>query len=99
LSGVNSSVADPLSSIRSGLGLDRLTVNGGTRNGAGPSVEGGKYVARGVYLGAKQGTGGSNGAGTQAEVQIDLWRGLKLNSTAGSGPRGNSVGLSHEFNY
>ena len=32
-------------------------------------------------------------------LQIDLWRGLKLNSTAGSGPRGNSVGLSHEFNY
>ena len=96
LSGANSAVADPLSSIRSGLGLDRLTVNGGTSGGAGPavgpSVEGGKYIARGVYVGAKQGTGGSNGAGTQAEVQIDLWRGLKLNSTAGSGPGGTVWG-------
>ncbi len=99
LSGAGSSVIDPLSSIRSGLGLDRLNVSGGTPNGVGPSVEGGKYVSRGVFVGAKQGTGGSNSAGTQAEVQVDLWRGLKLNSTAGSGPGGNSVGLSYQFNY
>ena len=45
---------NPLNAIRKGLGLDRLNVGGGT-NGAGASVEAGRYVAKGVYVGAKQG--------------------------------------------
>jgi translocation and assembly module TamB len=71
-------------------------------------VEAGKYVAKGVYVGAKQATGG--GGGTQALVQIDITRHLKLNTTLGTGggsaqgatPQndpGSSVGLSYGFEY
>ena len=106
LSGVTGS-GGPLGSIRKGLGLDRLSVGGGS-NGSGPSVEAGRYVAKGVYVGAKQSTGGAGG--TQALVQIDITRRLKLNTTLGTGggsvqgatPQndpGSSVGLSYTFEY
>jgi translocation and assembly module TamB len=106
LSGVTGS-GGPLSSLRKGLGLDRLSVGGGSA-GSGPTVEAGKYVAKGVYVGAKQSTGGAGG--TQALVQIDLTRHLKLNTTLGTGggsaqgatpenDPGSSVGLSYQFEY
>ncbi|HTW25571.1 MAG TPA: translocation/assembly module TamB domain-containing protein [Acetobacteraceae bacterium] len=93
---------NPLNAIRQGLGLDRLQVTGGA-NGAGAAVEAGRYVAPGVFVGAKQGTSG----GSQAEVQIDLWKGLKLDTTVGTssgtgasaGSSGSSVGLSYQFEY
>lgn len=97
----------PLGSIRKGLGLDRLSVGGGS-GGAGASVEAGRYVAKGVYVGTKQSTSGAGG--TQVEVQIDLTRRLKLKSTLASGGAsaqgatpdndpGTSVGLSYQFEY
>ena len=67
LAGIGSGLSNPLSSVRKGLGLDRLSVGGG-ENGTGASVEAGKYVTNGVYVGAKQDTGG----GTTALVQVDL---------------------------
>ncbi len=102
VSGVGGGGPDPLSRLRNGLGLDRLSLgssatqnaNGTTTNTT--SVEAGRYVARGVFVGAKQGVSGSE---TQAEVQIDLTKGLKLNTTAGNGPGGNTVGLSYQFQY
>ncbi|APH53344.1 putative Outer Membrane Protein [Granulibacter bethesdensis] len=106
LSGATGS-GDPLNSVRSALGLDRLSVGGGSQNGAttpnsrtnqGPSVEAGKYVARGIYVGAKQSVGGANSV-SAAEVQIDLTRRLKLKADAGSGPGANAVGLSYGFDY
>jgi translocation and assembly module TamB len=98
---------NPLDSVRKGLGLDRLSVGGGT-NGAGASVEAGRYVAKGVYVGAKQATSGAGG--TQAQVQIDLTRHLKLQTTLGTGggstqgatpenDPGSSLGLSYQFEY
>ncbi len=99
-----------MNSIRSYLGLDRLTVGTPTSQtpgpgGAGgpgaaqavPTLEAGRYVAPGVYLGAKQGTTGTND--TQAELQVNLGRGVKLNTTAGSGYGANSVGLSYQLQY
>jgi translocation and assembly module TamB len=97
---------DPLGRLRSGLGLDRLSVGSG-QGGKGAAVEAGRYVAEGVYVGAKQGT---NGSGTQATVQIDLAHGLKLETTVGqdqnatgssaSGSNsGTSVGLTYQFEY
>jgi translocation and assembly module TamB len=94
---------DPLERLRSGLRLDRLSVGGGK----GQAVEGGRYVAEGVYVGARQGT---SGAGTQAVVQIDLARGLKLQGTAGQNQgttgatasgqdSGTSVGLTYQVDY
>ena len=96
---------DPLGSVRSGLGLDRLSVGGGSGNSA--TVEAGKYIANGVYVGAKQSTSGS---GTQATVQVDLYKGLKLETTVGTGggtatgssstdSNGTSVGLTYQFEY
>ena len=87
--------ANPLESVRKGLGLDRLSVGGGA-SGSAPSVEAGRYVGNGVYVGAKQGTTGGQ---TQATVQIDITKGLKAQTDVGTGQGGNSVGLSYQFEY
>jgi translocation and assembly module TamB len=99
---------DPLASIRASLGLDRLTVGSGS-TGNGATVEAGRYVAPGIFVGAKQATGGS---GTQATVQIDITRRLKLEATAGTGgdtsatgaattqqSNGSGIGLTYQFDY
>lgn len=99
---------NPLSAARRSLGLDRLGV-GGTEKGNGASIEVGKNISRGFYVGAKQDTVG----GTQAQVQVDLTKHLKLQTTVSSGlgaqpagtiptpqnDRGSSVGLSYQFEY
>jgi translocation and assembly module TamB len=98
--------ADPLGAVRKGLGLDRLSVGAASGNASGATVEAGKYIANGVYLGTKQGTQG----GTQAQVQIDLTKHLKLESTVGTGGTpatgatpdndpGSSIGLTYQFEY
>ncbi len=88
--------SDPLDKIRNGLGLDRLSV-GGNSTGSGASVEAGRYVASGVYVGAKQGT--SSDSGTGATLQIDITKGLKVETDVGSGKGGNSVGLTYQYEY
>jgi len=104
LSGATSGVGDPLERLRNTFGLDRLSV--GSSSTGTPTLEAGRYVARGVYLGAKQST---SGTGTQATVQVDIARGLKLETTAGSGSTSAtgssssadaaSVGLTYQFEY
>ena len=87
LTGVTSGIGDPLETVRKGLGLDRLSIGG-----ANPSLEAGRYVAPGVYVGAKQGV---TGTGTQATVQIDIVKGLKVEGTAGTGaPASGASGAS-----
>ena len=89
---------NPLGSVRTALGLDELSLTGG-RTGP-PSVHAGRYVAPGVYVGATQAT---NGQGTQATVEINLYKGLKLETATGTSSTGtgdaSSVGLSYQFNY
>ncbi|WP_254073337.1 translocation/assembly module TamB domain-containing protein [Acidisphaera sp. S103] len=95
---------DPLESLRTGLGLDRLSI-GSSSTGA-PTLQAGRYVARGVYVGAQQ---SASGGGTQATVQIDLAKGLKLETTAGSGSTSAtgaassgdaaSIGITYQFEY
>lgn len=99
---------DPLGTVRKTLGLDRLAIGGGSGVGnGGASVEAGKYVMKGVYVGAKQATSGS---GTQAQVQVDLTKHLKLNTTVGTGGNvtgfttpendpGSSVGVLWQYRY
>jgi translocation and assembly module TamB len=98
--------AGPLDALRSRLGLDQLSLGTGA-NGTGTAVQAGRYVARGVYVGAKQSTSGN---GTQATVQVDLAKGLKLEATAGTTQsatgasttqqdQGTSVGLTYQFQY
>ncbi len=96
-----SSGGNPLDNVRKALGLDRLSV------GQGSQLQAGRYIARNVYVGAQQSI---NGTGTQAVVQIDLARGLKLQATAGTGSTQSatgvagssdaaSVGITYQFNY
>ena len=107
LSGVGGGGPGVLGSVRNSLGLDRLNVSGGSGT-AGASVEAGRYVARGVYVGAKQATGG--GGGTLAQVQIDLTKRLKATAQVGTGggsvqgstpenDTGSTIGLSYRFEY
>jgi translocation and assembly module TamB len=112
ISGVAGGGLDPLNAIRSGLGLDRLSVGGGS-SGNSATVEAGRYVAKGIYVGAKQGTSGS---GTQATVQVDITKGLKLEADVGTGggsatgaasstsangtsSNGTSLGVTYQFEY
>jgi translocation and assembly module TamB len=105
LTGVGGGAGDPLNAIRQDLGLDRLSVVNGA-NGS-PAVEAGRYVTPRIYLGAKQSASG----GTQALVQFDITKGLKLQATAGTGSgsstgattpgesNGSSVGVTYQFQY
>ncbi|HEY1795778.1 MAG TPA: translocation/assembly module TamB domain-containing protein [Stellaceae bacterium] len=97
---------DTIGNIRSKLGLDRLSVGSGSGSSSGATVEAGKYVANGVYVGAKQGTSG----GSQAQVQVDLTKHLKVQTTLGTGGTpatgitpendpGSSLGLTYSFDY
>jgi translocation and assembly module TamB len=102
LAGAAPALSNPLDSLRTTFGLDRLTI------GSGSTLQAGRYVARNVYVGAQQSV---TGTGTQAVVQIDLAKGLKLQATAGSstnqqsatGVAGSadaaSVGITYEFAY
>ena len=108
LSGVTGGGGDPLGAVRKGLGLDRLSVGGGGGGSStGATVEAGRYVARGVFIGAKQAT---SGGGTAAEVQIDLTRHLKAQAQLATGggsvqgatpdnDPGSTIGLSYQFEY
>jgi translocation and assembly module TamB len=99
LSGVGgSAIADPLGGVRNALGLDELSLGG---SGSGPpTVNAGRYVAPGVYVGAQQST---SGQGTQATVQINLYKGLQLQTSTGTAGAGagasSSIGLTYQFNY
>lgn len=89
--------ASPLDSVRNALGLDQLSI--GSSSTGMPSVQAGRYVMPGVYVGASQ---AANGQGTTANVEINLYKGLKLQTSTGtdsSGQDGSSVGLSYQFNY
>lgn len=96
-----------LNSVRQGLGLDELSLgNASNPSGAttttntekqnAPTLQAGRYVAPGVYVGAAQGTsGGANS--TAAQVQIDIAKGLKLQTQVGGDS--NGVGVTYQFKY
>ncbi|MBU6449845.1 MAG: translocation/assembly module TamB domain-containing protein [Rhodospirillales bacterium] len=89
--------ANPLDSVRNALGLDQLSL-GSSATGA-PSVQAGRYIAPGVYVGASQ---AASGQGTAANVEINLYKGLKLQTSTGTnstGQNSSSVGLTYQFNY
>jgi translocation and assembly module TamB len=79
ITGAGGGIGDPLDKMRQGLGLDRLAVGSDAKVGA--TLEAGRYLAPGVYLGAKQ---SAFGGGAQASVQVDIAKGLKLEDTGGT---------------
>ena len=82
LTGVTSGL-DPFNTVRSGLGLDRLSIGnrGGSQKG-GSTLDAGRYIAPGIYIGARQSLTGN---GTQSVVQIDITKSLKVEGTVGTG--------------
>jgi translocation and assembly module TamB len=108
---------NPINAVQRRLGLDRLAIGGGSSNNGAATgtpgetnnsatIEAGRYVTRRVYIGAKQSTNGN----TQAQVQVDLTKSLKLQTTLGTGggtvqgatPQndpGSSIGLTYQFEY
>ncbi|HEX3487570.1 MAG TPA: translocation/assembly module TamB domain-containing protein [Micropepsaceae bacterium] len=99
---------NPLGTVRRSLGLDVLSIGSRSSSAGGTetTVEAGKYVTRGVFVGAKQGQSG----GTQTEVQVDLTKNLKARATIDTGTNptatqgaqqtsGNSIGLTYQFEY
>ena len=112
MSGVGGSGPDPLARVQKALGLDRLSVSGGSSTGAqgpqnsGTSVEAGRYVSNRVFVGAKQSTTGFS----QVEVDVDLSKHLKLQTRLGNGTAptqgttpendpGSSIGMAYQFQY
>jgi len=106
MTGIGGGAANPLDKVRGLLGLDRLGVGSGSQTAgtagsqqggqAGPTIEAGRYVAPGVFLGVRQGTqGGQTGVG----VQVELTPRLKLEGQTATGPAGDRLGLSYEFEY
>ncbi len=89
--------------VRSVLGLDQLAVNpAGTSSGppgssssSGTSVQGGRYVAPGVYVGAEQGTSTTSSRGV---VQIEVLKHTKIEGAVGADSN-DRIGAKMEWDY
>ncbi len=100
-----------LARLRKGLGLDQLSVGQGSggqrRNSPGSktepggggadnlSLEAGRYVAPGVYVGARQGATGNSSRGV---VQVEIVDNVKIEGDIGADSRGR-VGIKTEWDY
>jgi translocation and assembly module TamB len=92
-----------LSRLRKGLGLDQLSIGSsssskGEPTGAGAngvSLEAGRYVAPGVYVGARQGAAGNSSRGV---VQLDVFDNIKVEGDIGANSTGR-VGVKAEWDY
>jgi translocation and assembly module TamB len=84
-----------LAKLRGGLGLDQLSINSGGGSGTTTSVEGGRYVAPGVYVGAKQGASADSSRGV---VQVEVFPHVKVEGDIGADSNGK-VGVKMEWDY
>jgi translocation and assembly module TamB len=90
-----------LGKVRSGLGLDQLSINSSSssnanaRGGSTTTVEGGRYVAPGVYVGARQGASGDSSRGV---VEVEILKNTKLTGDIGADSTGK-VGAKMEWDY
>lgn len=89
---------DALSYVRNLLGLDVLTIEAGEEEGEGPALGVGRYVADGVYVGARQGAAEESTAGT---VEIEVLPGLAIESEVTEGAEGatGALGLRWKWDY
>ena len=91
-----------LDRIRRFLALDRLAVGtdqnqDNDNRSQGASVETGRYVADGVYVGVRQGT---DGGPPRVGVQVDVLPRVRVEAeTGGNSSAGDRLGLSFEFEY
>ncbi|MEO3473884.1 translocation/assembly module TamB domain-containing protein [Roseomonas sp. CAU 1739] len=91
-----------LDRIRRALALDRLAVGSDTSQGndnrnQGATLETGRYVADGVYVGVRQGT---DGGPPRVGVQVDVLPRVRLQAeTGGNSSAGDRLGVTFEFEY
>ena len=84
-----------LGRLRRSLGLDQLRVGSGSSGSSPVSLEAGRYVAPGVYVGAKQGAAGNSSRGV---VEIEVLDHTKIEGDIGANSRGR-VGVKMEWDY
>ena len=84
-----------LGRLRRSLGLDQLRVGSGSSGSSPVSLEAGRYVAPGVYVGAKQGAAGNSSRGV---VEIQVLDHTKIEGDIGADSRGR-VGVKMEWDY
>ncbi len=85
---------DLMDSIRQGLGVDVLRVDGGSEN-AGPSVEAGTYLSEDLFLGVEQGADPrSSGVSVELEVTPNISVESKLKQSGSS-----NLGVLFEWDY
>jgi translocation and assembly module TamB len=87
---------DPLGKARALLGLDRLGVGSAVEGQTGASLEAGKYLMPGVYVGVRQ---GMQGGQTGVNVQLEVTPTLKLEGQTATGPAGDRLGVTWEYEY
>ena len=86
--------------LRGSLGLDQLSINSGgsgsgSNKGTTTSVEGGRYVAPGVYVGARQGASADSSRGV---VEWEVFKHTKVEGDIGADSNGK-VGVKMEWDY
>ncbi len=90
-----------LGRLRSGLGLDQLSVNSSSTTNANGStssttaLQGGRYVAPGVYVGAQQGASTDSSRGV---VEIEVFKHTKIEGAIGANSN-DKVGVKMEWDY
>jgi translocation and assembly module TamB len=91
-----------LGRLRNSLGLDQLSVNSPSSGGApgssatsGTSLQGGRYVAPGVYVGAEQGTSTTS---TRGVVDIEVLKHTKIEGAIGTDSN-DRIGAKMEWDY
>jgi translocation and assembly module TamB len=87
---------DPLGKARALLGLDRLGVGSAVEGQTGAALEAGKYLMPGVYVGVRQ---GMQGGQTGVSVQLEVTPTLKLEGQTATGPAGDRLGVTWEYEY
>jgi translocation and assembly module TamB len=96
LTGVGGGGPGVLDKLRKGLGLDRLDVEAGEGSAtSAPSLSAGRYVTRGVFVGAKQGATPGSSAAT---VEIEVTPNIKVETDVGADSSGKA-GINLEWNY
>ena len=92
LAGIDVAGPDLVGRTRERLGLERLWIGTGERGTA--TLEGGRYIADGVYVGARQGTRTGE---TQGVLRVDLTPRVRLETDIGG--RGTRTGAALELEY
>ena len=87
--------------LRQSIGLDQLSVNSSSSSsssssGSGsPSLQGGRYVSPGVYVGAEQGASGDSSRGV---VEIEVFKHTKVTGAIGTDSN-DKIGAKMEWDY